>query len=536
MNEPTATCITHSAHQAGSPVNWSTWARRLLVCNPFYLCSAALFLFGINRLPIDPGFLSDETANLIFNFSALEIYELIVIATALLLARRRIWYDSALLVVIDAGLVLVPFFLISHAVVTGRGLGLAFAAIAVVLAVVRYTGIRQFYPTFNLPGRALVLGLVILLFNAALPFAFWPWVKPDMDRWFIPNNALWYVVLPLFVAGTNLLAVPARYGGSNQERQWLPLFVCALWIAGTAVHVWCVGYLCSMKFRLDLIAPLTLAAAWTARHRARDFVQHPTSNHKLGLLLVTFLPPLFAATKPLLFELLLTLNLIAYSTLWARSDGKERRIALELIVATSLLMLAGAAVWLLPGWQPGFSHRQVLAIVVVGAVCAYAIRSRLPALGVLAAALIYLVATLGARDLPKFVPFHAASIFLLLQSLTWRVSNPGHVALRIIASAIWILNALSWFAGDVLTAKIAIVGEGMFVLGVAITVRLVYGSWRSTVVPVCAGIILLLYPMIALVHHGSPGLIAIATSTLLFALGTLLAWTRHRWHDAPRSQ
>jgi hypothetical protein len=33
------------------------WPRRILAGNPFYLISAALLLFGINRLSIDPGFL-----------------------------------------------------------------------------------------------------------------------------------------------------------------------------------------------------------------------------------------------------------------------------------------------------------------------------------------------------------------------------------------------------------------------------------------------------------------------------------------------
>jgi hypothetical protein len=32
--------------------DWRHWARRLLVCNPFFLCSAALLLFGVNRLSL----------------------------------------------------------------------------------------------------------------------------------------------------------------------------------------------------------------------------------------------------------------------------------------------------------------------------------------------------------------------------------------------------------------------------------------------------------------------------------------------------
>src|SRR5207344_1775584 len=96
------------------PFDWRYWARRLLVCNPFFLCSAALLLFGVNRLSLDPNFLGEERANLLFNYSALQFYEWLVVVTAIILARRKIWYDSALLAVVENGLVLVPFMLISQ--------------------------------------------------------------------------------------------------------------------------------------------------------------------------------------------------------------------------------------------------------------------------------------------------------------------------------------------------------------------------------------------------------------------------------------
>jgi hypothetical protein len=53
--------------------DWRHWLRRLLVCNPFFLVSAALLLFGINRLSVDPHFLAAELAKLLFNTSALAL-------------------------------------------------------------------------------------------------------------------------------------------------------------------------------------------------------------------------------------------------------------------------------------------------------------------------------------------------------------------------------------------------------------------------------------------------------------------------------
>src|ERR1044071_9582998 len=44
----------------------SYWAKKFLICNPFYLASAALLLFGLYRVSIDPNFLPEETEQLKF--------------------------------------------------------------------------------------------------------------------------------------------------------------------------------------------------------------------------------------------------------------------------------------------------------------------------------------------------------------------------------------------------------------------------------------------------------------------------------------
>jgi hypothetical protein len=44
---------------------FSTWVKHLLACNPFYLVSAALLLYGLIRVSVDPNFLSHEPAQLL---------------------------------------------------------------------------------------------------------------------------------------------------------------------------------------------------------------------------------------------------------------------------------------------------------------------------------------------------------------------------------------------------------------------------------------------------------------------------------------
>src|SRR5712671_3566468 len=89
--------------------------KRLLACNPFYLVSVALLLFACYRISLEPRLFDHEAAHLLFNFTSLQIYELLLVVTAIFLAARRIWYDSTLLVGLENLLLLVPFILISQA-------------------------------------------------------------------------------------------------------------------------------------------------------------------------------------------------------------------------------------------------------------------------------------------------------------------------------------------------------------------------------------------------------------------------------------
>lgn len=109
----------------------------------------------MDQLTGDPRFLGgDETRQLLFVFFALQLYELVVVGTAIVLARRQVWYDSALLTVLEHGLVLVPFMMMSQAVLTEWRLTLFLTAAGGTLAVVRALAVRDWHPRFNLPRRA----------------------------------------------------------------------------------------------------------------------------------------------------------------------------------------------------------------------------------------------------------------------------------------------------------------------------------------------------------------------------------------------
>src|SRR5215204_633256 len=159
-----------STSQACKPLSY--WLRRLFLCNPFYLVSAALLLFGIYRVSVDPGFLKEELKQLSFNFVSLQTYELLLVITAVFLARRRIWYDSTLLVALENILVLVPFILISQAALIEQRAVWVLCLVAATIASARCWGLRKWIVELNLPWRALASGLLILLVNVVLPIVY----------------------------------------------------------------------------------------------------------------------------------------------------------------------------------------------------------------------------------------------------------------------------------------------------------------------------------------------------------------------------
>src|SRR5690349_11817644 len=104
----------HSQQQNGAASRLKL-LKQLLACNPWYLLSAALLLYSFYLISADQTFLHNEKQQLTFNLGSIQLYELVLVLTAIFLAFRAVWYDSTLLVGLENLLVLVPFILISQA-------------------------------------------------------------------------------------------------------------------------------------------------------------------------------------------------------------------------------------------------------------------------------------------------------------------------------------------------------------------------------------------------------------------------------------
>src|SRR6266853_1775679 len=136
-----ADCVVAKKRLPPRPLSY--WLKLLLACNPFYLVSAALLLYGFYRVSIDPTFLKAEISQLVFNFTSLQFYETLLVITAIFLARRRIWYDSTLLVGLENMLVLVAFILVSQAALIDSRIIWVMCLVGGILALLRFSALKR---------------------------------------------------------------------------------------------------------------------------------------------------------------------------------------------------------------------------------------------------------------------------------------------------------------------------------------------------------------------------------------------------------
>jgi len=520
-----------AAHVHSRRARWH-WTRRVLAGNPFYLMSAALLLFGINRLSVDPDFLGEELANLIFNFSALQFYEVLLVLVAIILARRRIWYDSTLLIGLENVLVLVPFILVTQAILIGNGVALALCLAGTFMVVLRFLSMKHFISELNMPPRLLGLGLIILLLNLALPVYFRSVLEDTGDDfWERPNQVAWLVGLPLLQLLGNTLPKPTRRGEIGPERSWLPISLLELWIAATAIHLWCIAYVAMHPCGAYLLAPLLWALAWTVRNRIEDFVPGHSPAVYMALLFAPALATLVAAfhENSHVFLVLTLLNALGYARLWV--VDRKNHIAFELLLASLVALIAALPPDLGRTFLPEFSRGRCVELALGAYLILQALLSGGPQIGTCGALVASMAPVFWGLQAPFQVGAQIGLAFLLLHSLRWR-SCRSTAILRTFAAAAWMLHSLIFTYLNPTDAGRAVSAAAVLVFCCYVGFGLVTRSWAARIVPVSAAFSLLAGPasfvMRKLITSPS-GLLAVLASFVLFGIGTLVALTKPRW-------
>jgi hypothetical protein len=515
------------------------WFKRLFACNPFYLVSAALLLYGCYRVSIDPNFLTGEVPQLFFNYGSLQCYEVLLVVTAIFLARRRIWYDSTLLMGLENLLVLVPFILISQAALIDARLVWAMCLAGGLVAIARGGGLKRFIPELNLPPRSIVIGLLVLAVNVALPVAYRILhehkfgTKPDWGGAYQTNQCAWWLLLPALCALANLVPATRASGELPPQRGWLPLGLFTLWFAGTGVHLYCLGYVYDFTLRPDHLAPAIWVLLWTLHWRAADWWPERAQAWKTALLALPLPATLLATPQPghQVFLVLTVLNVMAYGVIALRQH--DRLLPLHLAFISVVALVGG----LPEEWGRSLVTEFSRATCVGAGAALYALfcaaLSRNPKLGLLGA-LTAATAIFGlAPGHPDAIHWavEAALAFLLLHSLRWLDSEqPGASAMRTLAGLLWVAHAFAWMRLGGAAWMACMVAAP--VLAAYLAARLFATRWGPAVVPVSALVVMLSGPgdvSAARIQSVPVGLLAVIGSFLLFGLGTLAAMTRHRW-------
>jgi hypothetical protein len=520
------------------PKPFSWWLRKFFACNPFYLVSAALLLFGCYRVSMDAPFLNFESARLVFNFTSVQLYELVLVFTAIFLARRQIWYDSTLLVGLENLLVFAPFILISHASLTDTGMTQAMCAVGVFAVLARFGGLKKYFSELNLPAGLLVAGIAFLAANVALPLAYRHFaetkfgVHMDYGPAYVMNECAWLLILP--AAAATALFLPRRDEGGDllPQHRRLPLGIFSLWLVVTGVHLYALDYVYEYYLRSDLFAPTAWVLAWIF------FLRVPTKSLwlKYALTVPAALTPLLAATPvgEKYFVALAALNLAAYGTVGLLD--RSNRLARHLCFGTMLMLVAGMpASWRHFAFMPEPARLDVVAGGLAAYVIFWTAWLRNPKLAIVGAITvgIAIAAIFNQHVGIGYWAFQGSLVFLLLHSLRWNeAEHRGAGVVRGSVALAWAIQTFVWVNSENASFWMPFI-PGLVVLGAYVLYHLRHGFWDSLIMPTAAMVVVLSGPCSAAVnfiHSASVGLLAVAGSFLLLGLGTIAALTRHLWH------
>ncbi len=516
------------------------WLGRLLVCNPFYLLSVALLLFGCYRISLEPALFNHEAAHLFFNFTSLQVYELLLVLTAVFLAARRIWYDSTLLVGIENLLIFVPFILISQAALINSAITWQLAVASGLIALGRAAALKHWIRHLDIPRGLAAAGVFVLIVNAALPVVYRILheskfgTHPDWGAAFYTNEWTWWGILPS-VCVAALLTAPLRSRDNLWPgHRWLLPGLALLWVGGTTVHLYCLGYVYDFLLRGDLVAPALCTLAWILCKAVSEVRPSLSAWARAVLLVLPLAVSYLAFAQPghKVFFVLALLNLVIYRGLLLRRAADIVTFQLFLLAATALVS-GFPEDWGQPYVQE-FSRAKCVGVAIAGYVLLQSAFSSSPKAGLFGALVCSttIVAFLGSEATAVHWALQAGTVFLLLHSLRWaEPAYPGAPLLRIITAAAWIVDSFVWLrAGS--PPGMPWLGAAI-VLAVAVIFHYQTKSWASRLVSIAAIVVMLLGPANATggkLQSIPTGVLAVLGSFFLFAMGTLAALWRARWH------
>jgi hypothetical protein len=520
------------------------WARILLARNPFYIISAALLLWSMRRLSLDSRIFPEEFPQLLFNFSSFQIYEVLLVVTAIGLGRRRVWYDSGLLVGLENLFMCVPFLLVSQALLLENLTAFSLCLAAGGLVVLRVGTQRRLLAGLNMPASLLGSGAFLLCFNFAWPVLIRYLHKdaavPTWDARGLALTALaWNWIIPAAVALVGLLPVRPFATAARPDEElpfysWrsFPLFALLMWVGGTGVHLYCIGYVYGLPWTMTFLTPAAWIMAWMLWRQVDNFA---SETARVLLRRIFLFPPTLMVmvagwTGRWKMCLLLTvLNaLICGVIAFFGRDRLARHLCLVSALLAILFMPHTTAVHgnvsmvrLLLG--AGFTH-------IVG----WAILSVRPRVGIAGGLCLGfgLATLLPASSVMLNLAIQAALMFMLLHSIRWEEAGSSDVVkARKLCGLCWWAHTVLWVAVEPGQAILGTMASGALVLGVYACARVILGKWGPKVIAYSAGTVVGWGPLFLggeRLLRAPDGLLMLLGSFALFGLGTFAALMKVR--------
>jgi len=511
------------------------------VGNPFFLLSPVLMLYGVFLVATDPQMLGEEERSLAFNFSSLTLYELLLVVTAIWLARRRLRYDAGVLVWMENLLLFVPFMLLSQASFLSGDAALRYAAIGLLLAIARWVLHYRWFPEIHLPRELLALGGLLLLMNAAFPLIYHRLVTLNEDNWTWPafSYVAWMLLFPTIAFAGNWLCRPVAAQGDFFRSRWLPVSFFAVWLAGTVVNLRAINYVDGAEFRQGLVVPLVWSLSWVIWLQTQSAGIGSTKLRE-RLLWVPVLLPLVAGGygEQAAYLAMVGANALAMIGVGDRVSGVTRR---EVCVASLVLAVAGMPDFIGEEIVPFFSRPRCVALAIALGGVWIAARQR-DAMGGLAAGVIFGLANqiyFKQLDYLEQFAMDSGMMFVLLHSLWWSdAKNPVGRPVRFAVGLGWLVHGIVWIriAGGDVPETAAFIRQlmplsGMLVLAVCVAHRLHVGRWHSVSVPAFAVLSAVTVPLnsgVEVLRIAPTGHLAVLGSFIVLALGAAFAVTRER--------
>jgi len=355
--------------------------------------------------------------------------------------------------------------------------------------------------------------------------------KPDWGAAYETNQYIWWLLVPALCALSTALPPARSKGALWPQRAWLPLSFFSLWLVGTWVHLYCLGYVYDFDLRPELLAPSVWILFWALCVWVARMLPGPKPAWKGALWTLPLLSTLLAAPQngKQVFLVLTVLNVASYGVIYLR---RRAPLALHLLLISTVALIGG----LPQAWAHHFGaeiNRETLLGAGAGiylVVCAaLSPKPKMGFLGALVAATI--VNAIGQHPQTSHWATQIGLAFLLLHSLRWTTSlEEGANAVRWLTALAWVAHSFVWthvYGAGWMPCAVAIP-----VLGAVLVLRWLQGRWSSLAVPLAAGLVLLCPPgrsAAVQLQLAPAGLLAIIGSFVLFGLGTVAALTKHRW-------